>query len=183
MRLLTTDRIERLELFDGEDTRDLMHVIQESFGIEFTADELVAAETVGLLGECISNRLKHPRSDRCLSAVVFYQLRRSFVDLFGYSRSAIRPDTELIELLPWSDRNGQWRRLQGRLGLILPHLTLPFWLLCSIAMSSAAITWAYVRWLPYLKLQGMMTAFVWLLAFILLAQLSRPLSRAFPRGC
>jgi len=37
MTLLRADRIQRLELFEGEDTCDLIHVIQDSFGMEFTS--------------------------------------------------------------------------------------------------------------------------------------------------
>jgi hypothetical protein len=105
--LLDADKIQRLEPF-GEDTWDLLHAIQDSFGVEFTADDLIAAKTVGKLGECISKKLMGPRINRCLSAVVFHRLRRAFVDLRSVPRQKIHPDTGLDELLPWSRRTGQW---------------------------------------------------------------------------
>jgi hypothetical protein len=183
MGLFTTDRIHRLEEFDGEDTCDLMRVIQESFGIEFTTDDLMAAETVGLLSDRISNKLTSPQSERCLAAVVFYRLRRAFVDLFGYSRAAIRPDTELIELLPWIDRKSRWRRLQGHLGLALPRLAWPTWLFCALLATSAAATWAYWRWAERSMVALAATVVVWLLACFLLGWILSPVGREFPRSC
>src|SRR5712672_678310 len=91
MTLLDADKVQRLDLF-GEDSCDLLHVIQESFGIELTADELVAAETVGALCYCVYGKLQQPLSDRCLNAAVFYKLRQAFIILFKVQRGMIGPD-------------------------------------------------------------------------------------------
>ena len=101
--LLDAELTQKLERF-GEDACDLLQAIQESLGIEFTTDEMIAAETIGHLSERISNKLTDPRAERCLKAVVFYKLRRAFIDLFRFSRVTIRPDTWLSERLPWINR-------------------------------------------------------------------------------
>lgn len=181
MGLLVADRIQRLELFDGEDASDLLRVIQESFGIEFTTDELAGSETVSQLSECISKRLTP--SERCLSAVVFYRLRRAFIDLFKSSRAMIRPDASLSELLPWIDRRKRWRDLQARSGLALPRLVWPVWLACAALLISIAVAWAYAIWLGNFSAGGLATCAVGLLAFFFLARLLNPLARTLPRSC
>lgn len=183
MALLLADRIQRLELFEGEDTCDLIHVIQDSFGMEFTSDELIAAETVEQLSEIISIKSNHARSDRCLSAIVFYRLRRAFTELFQLSRAQVRPDTRLEEFLPWTERRSRWRRLQGHLGLVLPRLAAPTWLLCSALVTSVAVAWAFARRFPHLTAGGLVTSTVGFLAFFLLVRLLTPFVRTLPRAC
>ena len=183
MILLQTDRIRRLEEFEGEDTCLLVNVIQDSFGFEFTSDELVEADTVGRLADVISKRLPHPRSERCLSAIVFYRLRRAFIDLFESTRAQILPNTPLRELLPWTERRVGWRRFQRHTGLVLPNLTCPIWLLCLALAGSVAVAWLYALWFPGFIASGAVTGIVWFLAFFILAQISRPFARAFPRDC
>jgi hypothetical protein len=140
--LLDADKVQRLEPF-GDDTWDLLRVIQESFGIEFTADDLIAANTVGKLGECISKKLTGPPTDRCLGAVVFHRLRRAFVDLYLAPRAKIRPDTGLDELLPWPRRLGQWESLRRQSKLILPDLAYPGWLVGAVLLVSTAGAWTF----------------------------------------
>jgi hypothetical protein len=88
MLLLNGDKVQRLPLF-GEDTFDLAITIQDSFGIKFNEDELVQAATVRALSETIFRKLKNPITSRCLSAIVFYKLRRSFIELFDIPRAKI----------------------------------------------------------------------------------------------
>jgi hypothetical protein len=186
--LLDADKIQRLEPF-GEDTWDLLHVIQDSFGVEFTADDLIAANTVGKLGECISKKLMGPRINRCLSAVVFHRLRRAFVDLRSVPRQKIHPDTGLDELLPWSRRTGQWEALRQKSELILPDLTYPGWLVGALLLVSTAAAWTFAGWfrkIPTTELTtfvGLATLVVCILSFVFLMRLTRPIARAFPRSC
>lgn len=160
-----------------------MHVIQDSYDVEFTSDELIAAETVWQLGETISKKLTHPRSERCLTAAVFYRLRRAFVDLFRSPRAQVRPDTRLEDLLPWTERKSQWRRLQVFLGLALPRLTAPAWLLGLALVASVVVAWAYERRFPHFTADGLLTGAVWFLAFFLLVRLLNPFVRTLPRAC
>jgi len=183
MTLLRADRIERLERFEGEDTCDLIHVIQDSFGMEFTSDELIAAETVEQLSEIASKKLTPSRPERCLSATVFYRLRRSFIELFQSSRGEVRPDTRLDVILPWTGRRSGWHRLQGHLGLALPRLTWPAWLVCSAFAISVAVAWAYARCFPHFTAGGLGTGAIWFLAFVLLTRVLNPFARMLPRAC
>ncbi len=68
MFLLKGDKLLRLEQF-GEDTTELVLTIEESFGIEFTSDDLVQAKTVGELSSCIVVKLRNPVSRQCHGAI------------------------------------------------------------------------------------------------------------------
>jgi hypothetical protein len=187
LTLLDADKAQRLELF-GEDSRALLHVVQESFGIELTTDELVGAETVGMLCDCICGKLKQPLSERCLSAVVFYQLRQSFIILFETQRSMIDPDTLLTELVPWTNRRGQWRKVQEHLGLVLPDLTWPVWLIClSLLISGSVDALVFPRWMRSFTNVGFGADVLGLLCVLLtwglVLRLLSPLARTFPRSC
>ena len=186
MTLLDADKVQRLDGF-GEDTCDLLCTIEVSFGIEFSSDELVSSTTIQKLGECISAKLDHPVSEQCLNAVVFYQLRRAFVDLFGTPRPRIDPGTRLAELMPWIVRRRRWRELQNHLGLVLPDLRCPIWLFgFSLAI---AITLIVPIWTRASKggLLGLLAALLLLpsavLACYLVLRLLTPLARVFPRSC
>jgi hypothetical protein len=180
MTPFATDRINRLEQFDGEDTAALLLVIQKSFGIEFTTDDLVRAETIGELGACIWEKSKRLAPERCLSAVVFYRLRRAFIDQFDIPRDIIKPDKSLIDLLPWPGRRKQWRGIQKHSDLMLPDLRMPRWLFgSSLVIATAISVLAGQRW----SIPGYVLIVVGIMTLVLVSYLLRPLCRAFPRSC
>jgi len=180
MALLEIDRIHRLEQFEGEDTNDLLRVIQASFGVEFTADDLVRVETIGELGACIWEKSKRPASEQCLSSVIFYRLRRTFIDLFDTPRDIIRPDKSLIELMPWLGRKKQWKGIQKHSNLILPDLLMPRWLFGSSLLIAIAVSvLAGQRW----PIPGYALVVVGLMTLVLAIYLVSPLCRAFPQSC
>ena len=186
MTLLGADKAQRLELF-GEDSYALLRVIQESFGVELTIDELIAAETVGALCGCVCGKLQQPLSERCLSAVVFYQLRQAFITLFKTRRGTIGPDTLLTELVPWTNRKSRWRRARKHLGLVLPDLTWPVWLFClSLLISGLVDAMVFSRWMRafsnagFRDVLGILGA---LLTWGIVLRLLNPSACAFPRSC
>jgi hypothetical protein len=186
MTLVDADKVQRLELF-GEDSYALVRVVQESFGIELTTDELIAAETVGALCGCVCGKLQHSLSERCLSDVVFYQLRQAFITLFKTRRSTIGPDTLLTELVPWTNRKSRWRRARKHLGLVLPDLTWPVWLFClSLLISGLVDAMVFSRWMRpfsnagFRDVLGILGA---LLTWGVVLRLLNPFARAFPRSC
>lgn len=176
--------MQRLQLF-GEDTCELVRTIEESFGIMFSEDELVHARTIGELGHCIMGKLEHPVSHQCLSAIVFYRLRRAFSILFNIPRAQIAPATSLYELMPWKKRKKQWREIQNNLNFVLPQLRWSLWL---VALSMLIV--GLVLALPALKaLWSFGTASVlftivaaiaiWVPVLVILS----PLARTFPQSC
>jgi hypothetical protein len=97
--------------------------------MSFSEDELVQATTIGTLAHIVFAKLEQPVSPQCLTAVMFYKLRRALIELFEIPRTKIVPAKSLYELMPWTTRKKQWRTLQNHLNYVLPHLTWPVWLL------------------------------------------------------
>jgi len=123
----------------GEDTWELFEAIEDSFGVDLGDYHKICGMTVRELAEIISKKANYPTKETCLSAVAFYRLRRAFESLFGIPRTAIRPATSVGDLLPWDNRTTRWQMLQEHLGLTLPQLQFPGWLLLLPLVTSAVL--------------------------------------------
>jgi len=183
--LLAGDKVQRLRLF-GEDSCELVSTIEQSFGMKFSEDELVQATTIGTLAHIVFAKSEHPVSPQCLSAVMFYKLRRAFIELFEIPRAKIAPTKSLNELMPWTTRKKQWRKLQDHLNYVLPQLTWPSWLL-AFGLLLAGATLYFLFGLKMLRTLGAASALVGVIGFIsvfvLVAVILNPLGRGFPRSC
>jgi hypothetical protein len=182
MLLLDGDKIQRLELF-GEDTCELVNTIEQSFGMRFTKEELAQATTIGVLARFVTEKLNYPLSQKCLSAVMFYKLRRAFVELFEIPRAKITPATSLYEVMPWTTRKKQWRTLQDRLNYVLPQLMLPRWTLMFSLLMTGVVLYLLVEGKMLGSISVLVGTFaaipVWFLALIFLS----PFARQFPGRC
>ncbi len=123
----------------GLDIVELFMEVEDVFDIQIPDDRYVEVSTVGGLydfiieakGEAVSLR------NRCLSMVTFLMIRRALVAETKAARQSIRPRTSVDEALPTYpayDRRALWDRLQETLGLQLPQLCRPAWL---VTMSTA----------------------------------------------
>jgi len=187
MLLLGADKTQRLNLF-GEDTCDLLRTIEASFGVMFSEDELVDAKTIGELAECISRKMQRPLSEKCLSALVFYQVRRTLISSFGISRAKITPETPLRELMPWKDRKRRWHEIQKQLRFVLPELRWSLWLVAlSLVIVGAVFTLPSLGWERLVSFagsaSGLFTFFGAICAWVLLLKLLAPFARTLPRSC
>jgi hypothetical protein len=111
--------MQRLDLLP-EDLEDLVHTIDASFGISLTERELCKAKSIGGLAACVSQKMSNPRTSRCLSSVVFYRLRQTFITSFKIPPAAIKTETPLHTLMPWVTRRKGWREVQHALQVELP---------------------------------------------------------------
>ncbi len=154
--------------------------------MKFSEDELVQATTIGILARIVFAKLEHPVSPQCLSAVMFYKLRRAFIELFEIPRAKIAPAKSLYELMPWTTRKKQWRKVQDHLNYVLPQLTWPLWLL-ALGLLLAGATLYFLFGLKMLRTLGAASALVGVIGFIsvfvLAAVILNPLGRGFPRSC
>ncbi len=166
----------------GEDTCELLATIEESFGIQFPDYREVVGKSVQELAAYIYGASEHLRAKECLSAITFYRLRRACCDLFGMPRAVVRPQTAIGILLPWTNRRARWHRLQRHLGLSLPGLTYPLWVVCVSLVAAIASSIALATILGF----GRSFVGIAIGSFVLwigsLKGLS-PLARNFPRGC
>jgi hypothetical protein len=185
MLLLEGDKLLRFESF-GEDTCELVHTIEDSFGVKFAEDELIHARTVGAMAQIIFKKVKQPAGPQCLSAITFYKLRRAFMEMFGTPRAKMSPATSLYELMPWKTRREQWRSLQDYLNFVLPQLTWPAWLM-GIALVFTGSTLYFLFGLKLLRGIGSASVLVGIVGFIALlvpvCLVLNPIAREFPRGC
>ena len=154
--------------------------------MKFSEDELVQATTIGTLAHIVFAKLEHPVGPQCLTAVMFYRLRRTFIELFETPRTKIVPAKSLYELMPWTTRKKQWRTLQNHLNYVLPQLTWPVWLLV-LGLLLAGATLYFLFGLKMLGTLGAASALVGVIGFVsvfvLVAVILNPLGRGFPRSC
>ena len=178
--LLETDKAQRLRLF-GEDSCELVSTIEQSFGVKFSEDELVQATTIGTLAHIVFVKLEHPVSPQCLSAVMFYKLRRAFIELFDIPRTQVVPTKPLHELMPWTARKKQWGTIQNHMNYVLPQLTWPVWLL-ALWLFLAGATLYVLLGSKMLRTFGVGVIGV-VSVLVLMPIILNPLGRGFPRNC
>jgi hypothetical protein len=173
----------------GEDTWELFEAIEDSFGVDLGDYHEICGMTVRELADVISRKANYPSGDKCLSAVTFYKLRRAFESLFGVPRKAISPDASVGNLLPLKERNRGWERLQEHLGLTLPRLHFPGWLLLlalvipPTLLVSLRVFWGVgltALWIFNISCALYLVTFVSIIPAI---DERFPLSRIIPRDC
>lgn len=137
----------------GEDTWELFESIEQSFGVDLGDYHDLAGISILELSQRIDGLAKYPVEDSCLSSVAFNRLRGAFQKVTETPRSAIRPSTRIHDLLPWRTRHLQWTSIQSELGLELPRLNLPSWLLVLCLVLPVSLL-AYARLFMGLRISG-----------------------------
>jgi hypothetical protein len=170
-----------------EDTEELLREIQLSFWIDFTEDDIVQAETIGDLFDCVVRKGGGFHSPKCLTSVAFYRLRQALVDVSGSERRSFRPNSSLRTLMPWRVRRARWKALESQPRLILPSLQPHRWFVLALWPVAAAVAIGYL-----LALEGMPeTSLAWcvalisgflftLMAWVALLLVTSPLHRSLP---
>jgi hypothetical protein len=180
--LLDADVIYQQDHVVGEDTFELFETIEDSFGVELGDYRALCGLTITELGCEVSKRANYPDREKCLSAASFYRLRQALQKLSNAPRAAIRPATPSAELLPWKSRRAQWQALEQRIGLTLPGLMFPAWLLCLCLVTSAAfLVYSKLFWGLPLGWFGLFFWWIWLVAGTLWAM--SPFARSLPVDC
>jgi hypothetical protein len=181
MTLLDADEKQRESML-GEDTCELLATIEDSFGVEFGEYHALLGMTIRELADYIRKEADYPTAEKCLTAVTFYRLRRAFRTLFDTPRTAIRPATSVGDLLPWNSRRTQWRTLQTHLGLTLPSLNYPGWLVF-LSLTVPATFLIFFKAFLGLRLSAIGVVggslALWIPALVAFA----PLARTLPLGC
>lgn len=113
----------------GLDTVELVMEMEETFGITIPDEEAEKIHTVGQAYRYILAHLGEPPmpGPGCLSAAIFYRLRRQLMGGLRVERSRVRPDSALDDLIPKPGRRTAWRQLEDSLGWRLPNLHRPYW--------------------------------------------------------
>ncbi len=124
----------------GLDTVELVMEIEEAFDISIPDDRASKMLTVGDVYEFILEKTADStlKSDTCLSAAAFYELRKHVRSL-GLSDSKIRPKTKLDCVIPFIGRRTYWQNLSSRMDLRFPRLVRPSWLVLLNCMLIAIV--------------------------------------------
>ncbi len=123
--------------FMGMDTSFILMDVEEAFDLRLSEQECGDVRTVGDLHALVAEKLHVGGEGPCLSMKTFHLLRRNLIATCGLGREEIRVDSQLMFLLPGRGRKAMWERLEHRMGLKLPELTLPT-VLASVMLASAA---------------------------------------------
>jgi len=110
--------------------------VEDAFDVEIPDDRAGQMLTVGDLYDFIVESKRQAVNVRgtCLSAATFFKIRRALISEIDILPRALRPRTSVQATLPTTGRRAIWARLQRRLGLKLPSLCRPKWL---VAISTA----------------------------------------------
>ncbi|MGD8239660.1 MAG: hypothetical protein PVH68_13965 [Armatimonadota bacterium] len=127
----------------GLDIVEVQMGCEEEFGVELSEEEFQEVRTVGDLHACILKKFRYMGSPGCLSAKVFYRLRRGLMDALGVARDRVRPKTAMADLVPVEDRPANWQALSRAVDLALPRLGRPGWMqwLIYAPMAAALAAW------------------------------------------
>jgi len=106
----------------GLDGVELIMDVEDRFCTSFPDDQLERMQTIGDLHDFIMSRIRQQHSDFCLSAAMFYPIRRILVDQFNVDRDNIRPATSLESLVDTKSRSKFWSNIESVLAIKLPRL-------------------------------------------------------------
>lgn len=101
--------------------KGLCALLNKSFRLNITEDELSFVNDVGELHSMIAARYSQKYREGCLTAPVFYSLRRGLMAC-GIRRDFIKRRSSLVALLPNGNVKENWAKLEENVGLSLEPL-------------------------------------------------------------
>jgi hypothetical protein len=101
----------------GLDLVEFVMAVEEAFELRFPDEDMIELTTPRKLIDYVAASLSAAKADVCLSQRAFYRLRSSLAERIGCPRSALRPDTSLLEVIPVAERHAVWDGVRQELGL------------------------------------------------------------------
>jgi hypothetical protein len=116
----------------GLDFHEFVMDVEETFQFRFPDESMTDFTTPRRLIDYLSARLPTAAEHFCPSQRVFYRLRSAVAARLGCPRSALRPDTSLLALIPGNVRAKTWEGVRRDCGASRmahwPRLDDPDWL-------------------------------------------------------
>jgi len=116
----------------GLDLIEFVMDVEKVFQFRFPDDDMNDLTTPRRLIDYLTAHLPTAAEHRCPSQRVFYRLRSAVSARLGCPRSALRPDTSLLALIPAQERATTWEGVRQDFGASrMPHwprLDDPGWL-------------------------------------------------------
>lgn len=169
----------------GLELVEIVMEVEETFGVVVSDEAAPEIRTVGQLHAYILDRRHQTEQQGCPTGQVFRDIRQVLTAAAAVPRQAVRPSTELAEILPPPIRRRVWKTLQQKVSGRLPGLRLPFRLGpilaggCLIAgVVGAAIMVPLVGLSHAVALAGVPT----FIMLCVMSVLTRPLAVALPWG-
>jgi hypothetical protein len=100
----------------GLDVVEFVVGLEEAFEIQIPDSDLVSLTTPRLLIDYLHSRLPKGHERRCLSQRAFYAVRQEMVARLGLARPELRPNTELLSVLPSPHVQVAWNEIGESLG-------------------------------------------------------------------
>ncbi len=108
----------------GLDSIEILIKVEDSFGIKIPDEEAEQILTVSDFHDTVWRHLSSKQSDKCQSQLLFYRLRKSFVEEFGFSTQQLTLNTSPEEIFPKTNRRQIYSNFANRINLKLPPLIL-----------------------------------------------------------
>src|SRR4051794_23381477 len=90
--------------------------VEQAFDLRIPDRDAVNLLTARHLINYIHGQLPQSQETWCLSQRAFYAIRHALADRLGVHRSALRPGTELLSVLPASNAQEVWAEVGDSLG-------------------------------------------------------------------
>lgn len=128
----------KLSNLDDEAVEECVLAALDSFGHQFTQEELSQLETLGDFYNLVEKKFANRHSPECTSQHAFYKLRVAIAEVLKMEKSCITPSTPVEELFPRRTRRRKMKQVQQRLGIKTKLLEMKGWLRTVFAVSMVA---------------------------------------------
>lgn len=136
-----------LKNVDSEDIEDVLKVVEQSYQIKFTTNELAHVTTFGDLCDYISDKIDGENVSDCTTQQVFYKLRNAIILLELPNNESVTPKTRLVDILPRKNRRVNVKKIQKQLGfkpiIMEPNYTV---IVCSLVIFLLSFVKLFYSW-------------------------------------
>ncbi|WP_118974814.1 hypothetical protein [Taibaiella koreensis] len=125
----TTNKTYRLEDCFDEDVFDVAQKLEKSFDLTLPVDAFIQVHTLGDLCAVFERHITARQCNDCTSQQAFYRVRRAIAATLSVDEKEITPDDQLAHFFPKANLRRKVNTFQAHLGIKVPLLTYPNWLL------------------------------------------------------
>ena len=113
----------------GLDSVELVIAVEEIFEISIEDEDAGMMRTVDDLYEYVIKVLNADSKESCLSSIAFYKTRKMIIKYLDITRNNIKPTTKVKSVFRERDIREQWTLIEKKMGIELPSLNRPLWLI------------------------------------------------------
>ena len=106
----------------GMEDVELIMRVEDRFQVSLSDEDAQKMLTVGDLHEWLLAKVCTAPDGPCLSSAAFYRIRKALIETCGTSRNAVKPDSDLEQLVPTEGRPERWEQLGSAIGCRLRPL-------------------------------------------------------------